>query len=67
MTTIAGNLQTVHARIHSACRAAGRDPRTVQLLAVSKTFGTGAIERALDAGQTRFGENYIQEAVLPWT
>ena len=63
MTTIAGNLQTVHARIDSACRAAGRDPQTVQLLAVSKTFGIGDIESALLAGQTRFGENYIQEAV----
>jgi len=63
MTTIAGNLQTVHARIDSACRAAGRDPDAVQLLAVSKTFGVGDIESALDAGQTRFGENYIHEAV----
>ena len=63
MTTIAGNLQTVHARIDSASRAAGRGPQTVQLLAVSKTFGIGDIESALLAGQTRFGENYIQEAV----
>lgn len=60
---IAGNLQAVRARIDAACRAAGRDPATVRLLAVSKTFGIDAIRTALDAGQACFGENYIQEAV----
>jgi pyridoxal phosphate enzyme (YggS family) len=63
MTMIATNLHTVHARIKAACRAAGRDPGTVTLLAVSKTFGAGAVEAAYAAGQTAFGENYIQEAV----
>jgi pyridoxal phosphate enzyme (YggS family) len=63
MTTIAGNLQTVQTRIESACRAAGRAPADVLLLAVSKTFGIARIAEAHDAGQTRFGENYIQEAV----
>lgn len=60
---IAGNLQVVRGRIDAACRAAGRDPAGVRLLAVSKTFGVEAIRAALDAGQTSFGENYIQEAV----
>ena len=60
---IADHLQTVHARIVAACRAAGRDPREVTLLAVSKTFGPDAVRAAHAAGQTAFGENYLQEAV----
>lgn len=63
MTTIATQLQTVHARIAAACLAAGRDPGDVRLLAVSKTFGPEAVAQAHAAGQTAFGENYIQEAV----
>ena len=63
MTTIATQLQTVHARIAAACLAAGRDPRDVRLLAVSKTFGPEAVAEAYAVGQTAFGENYIQEAV----
>ena len=60
---IAGNLQAVRERIHAACRAAGRDPASVRLLAVSKTFGADTVAAANDAGQHCFGENYIQEAV----
>ena len=63
MTMIATNLHTVHTRIEAACRAAGRDPGAVVLLAVSKTFGPEAVEAAYAAGQTAFGENYIQESV----
>lgn len=63
MTTITNNLQAVHQRINSACKAAGRDPSQVRLLAVSKTFAADAVVQALDAGQREFGENYIQEAV----
>ncbi len=63
MTTIATQLQTVRARIAAACLAAGRDPQAVRLLAVSKTFGPEAVAEAYAAGQTAFGENYIQEAV----
>jgi pyridoxal phosphate enzyme (YggS family) len=63
MTTIPTQLQRVHARILAACQAAGRDPATVSLLAVSKTFGPEAVQAAWAAGQTEFGENYIQEAV----
>ena len=47
----------------TACQAAGRDVENVTLLAVSKTFGPDAVEEAFRAGQTAFGENYIQEAV----
>ena len=63
MTVIAAQLQAVHARIAAACHAAGRDPASVGLLAVSKTFGPEAVRAAHAAGQTAFGENYIQEAV----
>ena len=63
MTMIQTQLQRVHDRIVAACQAAGRDPATVSLLAVSKTFGPEAVQAAWAAGQTAFGENYIQEAV----
>jgi pyridoxal phosphate enzyme (YggS family) len=63
MTMIPTRLQQIHARILTACQAAGRDPSTVSLLAVSKTFGPEAVQAAWAAGQTAFGENYIQEAV----
>ncbi len=63
MTVIAAQLQAVRSRIAAACRAAGRDPASVTLLAVSKTFGPEAVRAAHAAGQTAFGENYIQEAV----
>ena len=63
MTTIAHHLRLVHDRIHAACLASGRDPASVRLLAVSKTFGAGAVAEAMAAGQTAFGENYIAEGV----
>ncbi len=63
MTTIANNLQVVHQRIAAACKACGRDPSQVRLLAVSKTFAAEAVAQAQGAGQREFGENYIQEAV----
>lgn len=52
----------VRARIADAARAAGRDPASVTLVAVSKTFGADAVQAALDAGQRVFGENRVQEA-----
>src|SRR5450756_2864258 len=63
MTMIEINLETVRERIAVACRAAGREASAVTLLAVSKTFGPQAVTEAYAAGQTAFGENYIQEAV----
>jgi hypothetical protein len=63
MSVIAENLQRVKARIQAACQAAGRDSASVRLLAVSKTFGAGDVRQAHAAGQTAFGENYIQEGV----
>ncbi len=63
MTTIRTNLKRVHERMAAACAAAQRDVKNVRLLAVSKTFGPEAVREAVAAGQTAFGENYIQEAV----
>ncbi|MBP6006101.1 MAG: YggS family pyridoxal phosphate-dependent enzyme [Rhodoferax sp.] len=63
MTMIPDRLQMVQQRIKDACVCHGRDPNSVQLLAVSKTHGSDAVEAAYRAGQTAFGENYVQEAV----
>jgi len=63
MTMIGDKLQQVRGRIDQACRAAGRAPASVRLLAVSKTFGAEAVREAHAAGQEAFGENYVQEGV----
>jgi pyridoxal phosphate enzyme (YggS family) len=63
MTMIADNLQRVRSRIAEACQTNARPQEAVTLLAVSKTFGADAVQEAYAAGQTAFGENYIQEAV----
>ena len=63
MTTIARNLQDVRERIATACQMAGRGVQDVTLLAVSKTFGPDLVRQAHAAGQSAFGENYIQEAL----
>jgi PLP dependent protein len=59
-------LATVRAEIVRACRDAGRDPATVTLVAISKTFGAEAIEPIIAAGQRVFGENRVQEAKAKW-
>jgi len=63
MRSIHDNLQAVKGRIARAAEAAGRDPSSVTLLAVSKTHPATLIEQAHAAGQRAFGENYVQEAV----
>ncbi|HVL67229.1 MAG TPA: YggS family pyridoxal phosphate-dependent enzyme [Vicinamibacterales bacterium] len=60
---IAANLNAVRARIAAAAARAGRDPRDVTLVAVSKTFGADAVRAAAAAGQLEFGENKVQEAL----
>lgn len=60
---IRANLLAVRRRIDAACRAAGRAPGSVQLLAVSKTYPPAAVRAAEAAGQLAFGENYLQEAL----
>jgi len=63
MLEIKNNLQIIRLRMEKACKAAGRDPTSVRLLAVSKTFPAQAVAQAHAAGQIDFGENYIQEGV----
>lgn len=59
---IIANVATVHARIAAAARRVNRSPDSVKLLAVTKTVSPSAIEKAMEAGITDFGENYVQEA-----
>jgi pyridoxal phosphate enzyme (YggS family) len=59
-------LARVQAEIAAACREAGRNPASVTLIAVSKTFGAEAIEPVIAAGQRVFGENRVQEAKGKW-
>ena len=63
---VADALAQVKAEIARACRAAGRDPSEVTLVAVTKTFGAEAIAQAIAAGQTMFGENRVQESKAKW-
>lgn len=60
--SIAENLKAIHDNINAVALSCGRDPKEIQLVAVSKRFPVAAIEEAVEAGQTVFGENYIQEA-----
>src|SRR5215470_16264474 len=55
--------QEVKARIARAASQAGRDPNSVRLLAVSKTFPADAVRAVHALGQRDFGENYVQEGV----
>jgi len=64
--TPAERLAAVKKEIEAAARPAGRDPASVTLVAISKTFGAGAIEPVIAAGQRVFGENWVQEAKAKW-
>jgi pyridoxal phosphate enzyme (YggS family) len=59
---IKNNLQGIIARIDKAATACGRDPESVQLVAVSKTVPSERVREAIEAGVTILGENYVQEA-----
>ena len=61
--TIADRLAGIRGRIAAAARSAGRDPSSIRLIAVSKTFPIEAIREAYAAGQREFGENRVQEAL----
>jgi pyridoxal phosphate enzyme (YggS family) len=61
--SISENLQLVQHRIATNAQAAGRNPTSITLLAVSKTFDAQAVLTAAQAGQRTFGENYVQEAI----
>ena len=62
MSTIAGNIALVEARIRAAALAVQRDVTSIHLLAVSKTKPAAALREAYAAGVRDFGENYLQEA-----
>ena len=61
--TIAANLADVRHRLARAIERAGRSPSSVRLVAISKTHPAEAVLAAHAAGQTRFGENRVQEAL----
>ena len=61
--SIADRLTAIRQRITTAAQSAGRDPSSVQLVAVSKTFPIASVHAAYAAGQRLFGENRVQEAL----
>jgi pyridoxal phosphate enzyme (YggS family) len=63
---VAIGLAKVKDEIAKACREANRDPSSVTLVAVSKTFGEDAVEQAIAAEQKTFGENRVQESKGKW-
>jgi hypothetical protein len=66
MNAATDRLETVQADIRDAERDHGRDPGSVTLIAVSKTFEADDIRPVLGAGQRVFGENRVQEAMHKW-
>jgi len=63
MPTVADRLSQIRARMAAAAGTAGRDPSSVRLIAVSKTFPIEAVFEAYRAGQLEFGENRVQEGL----
>jgi pyridoxal phosphate enzyme (YggS family) len=59
-------LAKVRGEIARACAQAGRDPASVTLVAITKTFAAAAIEPVMAQGQRVFGENRVQEAKAKW-
>ena len=55
---IAENLSSVQSRIKAV-----DEKQQVTLIAVSKTKPVSDLQKAIDAGQRHFGENYLQEAL----
>ncbi|MCX8256128.1 Pyridoxal phosphate homeostasis protein [Beijerinckiaceae bacterium RH AL1] len=64
--SVVARLAEVRERITRAARDCGRDPGSVTLVCVSKTFEADAILPALEAGERVFGENRVQEAQGKW-
>lgn len=63
MSSITSNLLSIEQRIDTAAHKAGRTPKSVQILAVSKTHSAECVREAFGCGLTHFGENYLQEAL----
>jgi pyridoxal phosphate enzyme (YggS family) len=66
LATAADRLVHVRREIAAAARQSKRDPASVTLVAISKTFDVAAIEPVIAAGQRVFGENRVQEAKAKW-
>jgi len=64
--TAADNLASIRASIALAEADFGRPAGSTALIAVSKTYTAEAVLPTLEAGQRRFGENYVQEAKAKW-
>ena len=62
MSSVRENLLRVRERIERAAQKAGRDPKEINLVAVSKTVEVARIKEAIEAGVSILGENYVQEA-----
>ena len=63
MNTVQDNLLNIKNEIAKIAKKCGRDPNTIQLIAVSKTKPVEQIMEAINAGQLAFGENYVQEGI----
>lgn len=61
--TIIKNLSDVTNRIQKSAQQCQRDPQSITLLAVSKTWPAEKLQQLYQAGQRAFGENYLQEAL----
>ena len=59
--SIEKSIHEVEEKIYKACERAGRDPKEVTLIAVSKTMPVSDLLEAMDAGMEHFGENRPQE------
>jgi PLP dependent protein len=66
MTTAPARLAEVKSRIAAAARVAAREPASIHLVAVTKTFGADHILPTLACGHRSFGENRVQEAKAKW-
>jgi pyridoxal phosphate enzyme (YggS family) len=62
MSSVKENLSKVRERMERATQRAGRDPKEIKLVAVSKTVEVDRIREAIEAGASILGENYVQEA-----
>jgi len=61
---IGDNLQAARQRVTAACARAGRDPRDVRIVVVTKTVGIDAVNELIELGVTDIGENRVQDAAL---
>jgi len=61
--SISSSIEKIRSQIGAAALSTGRDPSAIRLVAVSKTKPASMVDEAAEAGQSVFGENYVQEFV----